>query len=343
LGVPNIRRTDNFFELGGHSLLAAKMFARMQKMLGKALPLATLFQAPTVAKLAALLRDKGWSPSWSSLVPIRPGGTKTPFYFVHPIGGNVLNLAGIAAHFDQDQPIFGLQAKGLDGKEAPNTSVEQMATDYIEHIRSVQPDGPYHIGGFSAGGVVAYEMARQLKMIGREVIVLALLDTKIDAPGKSGERLLRTLAFNIRYAFHIGIGTFARQKAKNWRMRASIRMWSTKKALGQSTDSCMLGVEEAFLLALRNYTPLPYTGDAILFRAKDELVSYSDQTLGWGTLVQGKLEIREVSGDHDTILYEPHIGMLARVLNSCLQAVHECLSQKQPKQGRPMKTLQQPA
>jgi thioesterase domain-containing protein len=315
----------------------------MQKMLGKSLPLATLFQAPTVAKLAALLRDKGWSPCWSSLVPIRPSGTKTPFYFVHPIGGNVLNLAGIAAHFDHDQPIFGLQAKGLDGKEAPNTSVEQMAADYIEHIRSVQPDGPYHIGGFSAGGVVAYEMARQLQAGGQDVAVLALLDTKIDSPGKSGERLVRTVAFNVRYAFHIGIGTFLRQKAKNWRMRANIRMWSTKQAFGQNTASCVLGVEEAFLLALRNYVPLSYAGDAILFRAKDELVSYSDETLGWGSLVKGKLEIREVSGDHDTILYEPHIGMLARVLNSCLQAVHECLAQQQPKRGRNMKALHQPA
>ena len=350
LDVPQVRRTDNFFELGGHSLLAAKMFARMQKMLGKALPLATLFQAPTVAKLAALLRDKGWSPSWSSLVPIRPGGSKAPFYFVHPIGGNVLNLAGIAAHFDPDQPIFGLQAKGLDGKETPNTSIERMASDYIEHIRSVQPDGPYHIGGFSAGGVVAYEMARQLDAAGQKVSVLALLDTKIDGPaethGKASwralQRLTRTVGFNLRYALHIGFGPFARQKAKNWRMRANIRFWSAKKALGQASGDG-LGVEEAFLFALRNYVALPYQGDAILFRAKDELVSYSDQTLGWGSLVRGKLEIREVSGDHDTILYEPHIGMLARVLNSCLQAVHECLAQQQPKQGRVMKAIHQSA
>jgi len=304
-----------------------------------------------VAKLAALLRDKGWSPSWSSLVPIRPGGSKAPFYFVHPIGGNVLNLAGIAAHFDPDQPIFGLQAKGLDGQKTPNTSIEQMASDYIEHMRSVQPDGPYHIGGFSAGGVVAYEMARQLQAAGQKVSVLALLDTKIDAPaGNAGtaswraiQRFVRTIGFNVRYAFHIGFGPFARQKAKNWRMRANIRLWSTTQALGQIPSARGLDVEEAFLLALRNYSPLPYHGDAILFRAKDELVSYSDQTLGWGGLVQGKLEIREVSGDHDTILYEPHIGTLAQVLNSCLRAVHECLAQPQPKQGRAMKPLQQSA
>ena len=350
LGVPHIARTDNFFELGGHSLLAAKMFARMQRMLGKALPLATLFQAPTVAKLAELLRDKGWSPSWSSLVPIRPGGSKTPFYFVHPIGGNVLNLAGIATHFDPEQPIFGLQAKGLDGKETPNTSVEQMAKDYIEHIRSVQPDGPYHIGGFSAGGVVAYEMARQLHAAGQQVAVLALLDTKVDGPVENAKqaslqavrRFVRTVGFNVRYAFHIGIGPFARQKVKNWRIRANIRLWSTQKALGQTTGN-HLGVEEAFLFALRNYKPEPYQGNAILFRAKDELVSYPDPTLGWGGLVHGKLDIREVSGDHDSILYEPHIGTLARVLNSCLQTVHECLAQQQPKQGRTMKILQQSA
>ncbi len=101
LNVKPIGRNDNFFEIGGHSVLAARMFARMEQEVGKALPLATLFQGPTIAKLAALLRDSGWTPSWSSLVPIRPGGTRPPFFFVHPIGGNVLNFAGFASHFSR--------------------------------------------------------------------------------------------------------------------------------------------------------------------------------------------------------------------------------------------------
>ena len=104
-------------------------------------------------------------------------------------------------------------------------------------------------------------------------------------------------------------------------MRANIRFWTIKNSLGIKPSAGTLDVEEAFLLALRNYVPQSYDGDANLFRAKDELCSYSDPTLGWGDLVKGRLEILEISGDHDTILHEPHIGMLARVLNTCLDAV----------------------
>ncbi|HLJ49454.1 MAG TPA: amino acid adenylation domain-containing protein [Bryobacteraceae bacterium] len=329
LGIQPVRRTDNFFEIGGHSVMAARMFARLEKIIGKTLPLATLFQAPTVAQLASVLRDSGWTPPWSPLVPIRPSGSKPPFYFVHPIGGNVLTFAGFAGHFDPDQPVFGLQARGLDRKEAPNVSIEQMAEDYIEGIRSVQPEGPYYIGGFSAGGIVAYEMARKLRAEGQQVAMLALLDTKVDLPSATtvhAERLIRTIKFNLRYAFHIGLGTFCGVKLKNWRMRSKIRLWMTRDRLGLTTDAHMLDAEEAFLVALRYYTPQSYDGDATLFRAKDELVSYSDVTLGWGSLVRGRLEIREVSGDHDTILQEPHIGMLALVLNSCLSAVQNCFT-----------------
>jgi len=326
LAVRPLRSTDNFFDIGGHSLLAAKMLARIEKEFGKLLPLATLFQAPTIAELATLIRHSGWKATWSSLVPIRPSGTKPPFYFVHAIGGNVLNFASFAGHFDPDQPVYGLQARGLDGKEIPNMAVHQMAADYIQDIRSVQAEGPYCIGGFSAGGVVAFEMARQLRAAGQQVAILALLDTQIGNASQSRiaaskERLTRTVAFNIRYAFHIGLASFARQKMKNWRMRANIRLWIIKNSLGVNPSARALDVEEAFLLALRNYIPQTYDGDASLFRAKDELCSYSDPTLGWGELIKGRLEILEISGDHDTILREPHIGMLARVLNSCLDAV----------------------
>ncbi len=328
LKVKPIGRNDNFFEIGGHSVLAARMFARMEAVIGKALPLATLFQGPTVAKLASLLRDSGWTPPWSSLVPIRPSGTKPPFFFVHPIGGNVLNFAGFASHFGSEQPVYGLQARGLDGQETPSIAVERMAADYIGEIRAVQPDGPYYIGGFSAGGIVAFEMARQLQWSGHKVAVLALLDTKVDGSPQSSlavtgnaiGRWIRTVRFNLRYVFHTGLTEFTRQKIKNWKMRARIRAWSIKNAMGQTADARGLDVEEAFLVALRRYNPQQYDGDAILFRAKNELVRYPDPTLGWGALIQGNLDIKEISGDHDTILYEPHIGMLARVLDSCLEA-----------------------
>ncbi len=328
LNVRPIGRNDNFFEIGGHSVLAARMFARMEKVVGKALPLATLFQGPTIERLAALLRDGGWTPPWSSLVPIRPDGALPPFFFVHPIGGNVLSFAGFASHFDPDQPVYGLQARGLDGKQAPTYSVEQMAADYVQEIRAAQPHGPYHVGGFSAGGIVAFEMARKLREAGERVDVLALLDTRIDSPAPSSlaassqrlSRWVRTIEFNTRYAFHIGWGPFLEKKLKNWRMRGNIRRWLMKKQLGANPG--MLDAEEAFLLALRTYAPRHFEGDAILFRAKDARLRLPDATLGWGCLIRGQLHIEETSGDHDNILQEPHIGMLARLLNARLRSAY---------------------
>jgi len=324
LGVP-VGRTQNFFDLGGHSVLAAKAFARMEKTLGTALPLATLFQAPTVEKLAQVIRNSNWKPLWSSLVAIRPAGTKPPFFFVHPIGGNVLNFVGFCGHFRSDRPIYGLQARGLNGEETPHTVIEEMAADYIRGIRGVQPEGPYFIGGFSAGGVVAFEMAHQLKALGQHVATLALLDTEVLtlrlAGGSLGARFrhwLRTMKINLRYASRMGLPEFLVRKSSNFRMRRKLLVWAIREQLGLEIHPAKLSAEEGFLLAMRRYIPRPYAGDATLFRAGDGS-DYPDPMLGWEGLIQGHLDIQQVSGDHDTILQEPHIGMLARLLEGCLE------------------------
>ncbi len=323
LGVAPVRRQDNFFELGGHSVLAARMFTRLEKAIGKSLPLATLFQAPTIAKLASLIRDTDWKPSWSPLVAIRPSGSKPPFFFVHPIGGNVLNFAGFSSHFGEDQPIYGLQARGLGGDEAPHTSIELMAADYVRAIRTVQPEGPYAIGGFSAGGVVAFEMARQLRHSGQEVSLLALLDTGIRS-GRAltfGERLRRhafILSQNLRYAARVAPIEYLDRKRKNLAMRLQLLKWNLREKLGLANDPAMLSAEEAFLLAMRGYTPVPFNGDAVLFRAGDD---YLDPNLGWGNIIRGRLDIEITTGDHDTILHEPHIGMLAQLIQKRLNTI----------------------
>ena len=329
LGIRPINRKDNFFEIGGHSVLAARMFARMEKVIGKSLPLATLFQGPTIEKLAALLRDSGWTPPWSSLVPIRTSGSQPPFFFVHPIGGNVLSFAGFASHFDVDQPVYGLQARGLDGKTSPNTSIQLMAADYVQEIRAVQPEGPYFLGGFSAGGIVAFEMARILQTEHERVDVLALLDTKIESRAASSfaassqrlARWTRTLRFNFHYSMQIGLAPFFSAKWKNTKLRTGIRLWMLRKALG--LDPGVLDAEEAFLLALRTYTPTPLNANAILFRAQNELLRLPDPSLGWKDLIKGHLDIQLVSGDHDTILQEPHIGRLARLLDGFLKEAYQ--------------------
>jgi acyl carrier protein len=152
LGVTPIGAGENFFALGGHSLIAVRLFSEIEKAFGKRLPLATLFQAPTIEQLAQVLRQQGWEPTWSSLVALRPQGSKPPFFCVHAVGGNVLEYHDLARHFAAEQPLYGLQSLGLDGKAAPLTSIEAMAAHYLQEIRHVQPTGPYHLGGRSFGG-----------------------------------------------------------------------------------------------------------------------------------------------------------------------------------------------
>src|SRR2546423_10485211 len=177
LNVRPIGTDQNFFELGGHSLMAVRLFAQVEKAFGRKLPLATLFQAPTVKQLARVLHDEGWRAAWSSLVMIQPGSAPTPFFCVHAAGGNVLEYHDLARLLGPDQPFYGLQSHGLDGKSEPHTSIKEMAAHYLKEMREVQPEGPYLLGGRSSGGTIAFEMACQLAAQGEKVALLALLDT----------------------------------------------------------------------------------------------------------------------------------------------------------------------
>jgi amino acid adenylation domain-containing protein len=318
---PSVGRDSDFFDAGGSSILAARLFARIEKQLGKDLPLSTLLQAPTVAKLAAVIRDAGWTPPWGTLVPICAAGSRPPLFLVHAIGGNVVSFRSFASCFDGDQPVYGIQARGLDGREEAAASVEEMAADYIRAIRSVQPNGPYRIGGFSAGGIVAFEMAKQLQREGEETALLILLDTQIGSPDDIGaassefsmlERWRRVLLLNLRAARETDWKTFAGHKLRNWRMCFNI--WAHEKGYGR------LNTWEAFMLALRRYRPEPYDGDAVLFRAKNEIVEYPDPTFGWGPLVEGDLRILETEGDHDSFLSEEYIRSLGAELNRLLES-----------------------
>jgi amino acid adenylation domain-containing protein len=176
LRVPKMGIHDNFFDLGGHSLTAAQLFFLLEQVYGRHLPLATLFQAPTIAELAAVLSREQWVPPWQSLVAIQPSGTATPIFMVPGVGGNVLIFAQLARLLGPDQPFYGLQARGLDGKEAPFISVPDMARHSVEEITRLRPHGPYIIAGACTGGLIAYEMAQQLTAQGEDVTLL-MMDT----------------------------------------------------------------------------------------------------------------------------------------------------------------------
>ena len=169
--------TASFFDLGGHSLLAMQLFAEIEKSFSRQFPLSTLFEAPTIERLAQVLRDKAWRPQWNSLTPIQSSGSKPPLFCVHAADGNVLFYAQLARYLDHDQPLYGLQAMGLDGRSRALSTVEEMAAAYISEIRTVQPEGPYYLGGFCSGAYIALEMAHQLQSQGCEVALLAAFNT----------------------------------------------------------------------------------------------------------------------------------------------------------------------
>lgn len=176
-GIHPIGVKDNFFELGGHSLLAVRLFAQIEQSLGVNVPLAILLQAPTIEQLAQTLDRANWHESWSSLVPLQPKGNRPPLFCIHGGGVNILIYRDLADRLGEEQPVYALQARGLDGRTKPHTTVEEMAAAYIEHIRTVRPEGPYFLAGLSHGGVVALEMAQQLRSQGQDVAFLAMLDT----------------------------------------------------------------------------------------------------------------------------------------------------------------------
>ncbi len=167
---------DDFFERGGHSLKAIQLLTLIEGIYGRRLPLATLIEAPTVAKMEQALSKADWVPPWRSLVAMSAHGSKTPLFIVPGVGGNVLVFARLAALLRAHRPVYGLQAKGLDGIEAPFTKVEAMAAFYVSEIRSVQAKGPYCIGGTCTGGVIAFEMARQLRQQ-QETVALAIIES----------------------------------------------------------------------------------------------------------------------------------------------------------------------
>jgi aspartate racemase len=336
LRVNPIGTNENFFELGGHSLLAVKLFAEIEKNFGKNLPLATLFQAPTVRQLARVLRDEGWQTAWSSLVPINAGGARTPFFCIHAAGGNVLEYHDLARLLGTDQPFYGLQAKGLDGKCQPHTSIKEMAAHYIKEMREIQPAGPYLLGGRSSGGTIAFEMACQLHAIGEKVALLALFDTfpagYFKLLGLSfGERLarrakkwqshlinLRSLNTGGKLRYITTKLYYVPAKAKHKIYRRAYKIYAK---FGKPLPAVLQDIEEINFTAVKDYEPQTYPGDVTLFLATDLTADY-DSKDGWRELVKGRIDTHEIPGNHLNIIKEPGVRTLAEKMRIALnQAV----------------------
>ncbi|MGA8150806.1 MAG: amino acid adenylation domain-containing protein [Terriglobales bacterium] len=304
LGRKPIGVRDDFFEMGGHSLLAARLMHRIGGALGKTLPLAMLFEAPTIEQLAKVLSQDGWSRHWSSLVPIQPAGSELPFFCVHGIGGNVLGFRQLAGKMSPDYPFYGLQSHGLDGQHPCHTSIEAMASHYLGEIRTVQPQGPYFFGGFSFGGLVAYEMAQQLLARGEPVGLLVLFDTYPGNSTQTGTSLIRQLFQPSRQHWFHDL-----PKAVGKKIRRSVRSLRVPQLLKDVRDSNRS--------AAANYVLRPYRGKATLVRATEKVRGSVDPHAAWNGLV-GKLEIVEIASDHYDILLEPQVSHLAERLKECM-------------------------
>jgi amino acid adenylation domain-containing protein len=316
-----VRPNDNFFEVGGHSLLAARLFTEIRERFGVALPLATLFNAPTVEMLARVIA-KPQKPAWSPLVPIRLTGCGSPFFCVHPIGGNVLIFKKLSEHL-RSRPFYGLQARGLNGEETPHTNIEAMAADYLRYVREVQPQGPYLLGGYSAGGLVAFEMARLLLAAGERVEPVVLLDTYLhprsvppSVPRSSRPALSKALNGVSRRFWQIR--SLEPDKRSSVLGRDVARLWSTIKLKTYSQSQRLgrapfrLDAVSAFLLALQNYRPTPLNTDVILFLADENApATAANLATVWQHLVEGTLDVIHLSVDHDRLLDEPSVTMLA--------------------------------
>ncbi len=308
LGIRHIGMDQNFFDLGGHSILAVRLMHRIEQALQRKLPITTLLQAPTIGALAELMRREGWSPSWSSLVPIQPRGSKPPFFCVHGIGGTVLRFRDLARYLGEDHVFYGLQAKGLDGKQPCAASVEEMAADYLRDIRQIQPQGPYLLGGYSFGGMVALEMAQQLRAQGEEVALVALLDTFPGRPMSSTELLAKLLRMPMKEKISYSIGRVRRLATY------------AQRRLSRQLPPDLLAVRKACYLAESRYVPKGYTGRITVFRPITKSLRSNDDGMGgWNDWSAGGVEIHEIAGRHDNMFFEPNVAILAEKLAECLR------------------------
>ncbi len=328
-GLSCIGIHDDFFDIGGHSLLAVRLFSAIEKKLGVRLPLALLYQASTIEQMSQFIKEKNCQAPWSSLVPIKPGGSKPPLFLIHGAGGNVLLYRQLAHHLGSDQPVFGLQAKGLDGKKPFHTSIEDMASEYISEIQNLQPHGPYFLAGYCMGGTIAYEMACQLEKSHHKTALVAMFDTY---NGWEKSSLPKLIYHNCqRIAFHIlnynmidkaGRKAFLKEKALESKRRVFL---SLEVKLTQLLHKAKLRSRHPLVImdhindaAAYNYFPRPYPGKIDVFKTISAYSGYEDPLLGWGSNLTGSIEVHQLNVYPAGTLNEPFVAELASKLRDCL-------------------------
>ena len=337
LKIKQIGTDEDFFAIGGHSMIAVTLMVKIEKELGVRLPLAVLFDHGTIYEMALLIDEKDEPVNWGSLVPIRSKGTKKPLYLVHGAGLNLLLYTTIVAHLDPDQPVFGLQAKGLDGVDEPLYTIEEIAAYYNEEILKVDKSGSYALAGFSMGGQLAYDMARQLIESGYKVSFLGVFDTVSENVSD------RHIPFFKRYLLRTDrllnqiawvAGTFIKMPRDKKRDFFALKLRSLKQrftkddynykhegaSLGKQSElpKYLHKVHRANYLALEKYILPPYPGKLHLFRARDQKFYIKEPVAyGWDEFVE-EVVIHHIPGEHSTIFAPPNDELFAQTLQKCL-------------------------
>ncbi len=351
LGVSRVGIEDSFFDLGGHSLIAVRLFAMVKKAFRVEFPISVLFEAPTIAACARLIADQLGTPDEASqggpeegprtdrqhapqrrfthLVPMHrgEGGPRRPFFLVAGMFGNVLNLRHLAQLLGHDRPFYGLQARGLMGEDAPHDDFTAAALDYIAEMRQVQPRGPYLLGGFSGGGLIAWEIARQLEAAGEDVPLLVLLDTPVPlrpALSRTDKALIKLAELRARGPGYLL--EWARARAE-WKRRQDQPAQAQADSAFHNT-----AIEAAFRAALPRYAMPQRDGATVLFRppldrrwqvsggqwvssAKEYVLADNDLTR-----FAPALQVIEVPGDHDSMVLEPNVRVLAAGMKQAIEA-----------------------
>jgi amino acid adenylation domain-containing protein len=301
LGTRDVGIEDNFFDLGGHSLTAVTLSARLGDLYGSRLAVRTIFERPTILQLAEFLRENiGWAPL-TSIVPIQPYGNRIPLFCVHPAGGMVQCYMELSKLMGKEQPVYGLQSRGLEENQPTLNSIDEMASSYIEDIKAIQPRGPYLLAGWSLGGVVAYEMARQLALQGEEVSLLALLECRpnfspVEEPITESALLREEQEYLIGVLEQAGMPA---EQTRNMSFEEQLTLALQREAapfhVTLSQYRRFLQVRTMNTMAARRYIAKSYKGSVILFRSS--LSESADETYGWSNVTTVR-EVHQLPENH---------------------------------------------